>query len=165
MALFKFTKAILNGQAIEVYNQGNMRRDFTYIDDIAEAVVRLCSVIPQTNPDWSVEMRLSGHQQRPLSGLQHRQQPACAAHHLHPGAGAGTGSASQDDAAAHAARGCAGMADTSALEGGDRLQTKEPDSAVDPIRSLVSQLLRLSPASVAEALLSRMLAKLEHTFH
>ena len=55
MALFKFTKAILNGQAIEVYNQGNMRRDFTYINDIAEAVVRLSNVIPQANPDWSVE--------------------------------------------------------------------------------------------------------------
>ena len=41
MALFKFTKAILNGRAIDVYNHGKMVRDFTYIDDIAEAVVRL----------------------------------------------------------------------------------------------------------------------------
>ncbi len=55
MALFKFTKAILAGQAIEVYNQGDMRRDFTYIDDIAEAVVRLTDVIPQPNPAWTVE--------------------------------------------------------------------------------------------------------------
>ena len=55
MALFKFTKAILSGQAIDVYNQGNMRRDFTYIDDIAEAVVRLSGVIPQADPNWSVE--------------------------------------------------------------------------------------------------------------
>ena len=55
MALFKFTKAILQGQAIEVYNHGDMRRDFTYIDDIAEAVVRLSSVIPQADPQWSVE--------------------------------------------------------------------------------------------------------------
>ena len=55
MALFKFTKAILQGQAIEVYNHGDMRRDFTYIDDIAEAVVRLSSVIPQADPSWSVE--------------------------------------------------------------------------------------------------------------
>jgi len=55
MALFKFTKAILAGQAIDVYNQGDMRRDFTYIDDIAEAVVRLTDVIPQPNPAWTVE--------------------------------------------------------------------------------------------------------------
>ena len=55
MALFKFTKAILCGQAIDVYNHGDMRRDFTYIDDIAEAVVRLCDVIPTRNPQWSVE--------------------------------------------------------------------------------------------------------------
>jgi UDP-glucuronate 4-epimerase len=55
MALFKFTQAILDGRPIDVYNQGDMRRDFTYIDDIAEAVVRLTEVIPQRNPDWTVE--------------------------------------------------------------------------------------------------------------
>lgn len=55
MALFKFTRAILEGRAIDVYNHGQMRRDFTYIDDIAEAVVRLQDVIPQPNPAWTVE--------------------------------------------------------------------------------------------------------------
>ncbi|MFS7194647.1 NAD-dependent epimerase [Rahnella inusitata] len=55
MALFKFTKAIIAGQSIDVYNRGEMRRDFTYIDDIAEAIVRLQDVIPQAQPDWSVE--------------------------------------------------------------------------------------------------------------
>ena len=55
MALFKFTQAILAGRPIDVYNQGDMRRDFTYIDDIAEAVVRLTEVIPQRNPEWTVE--------------------------------------------------------------------------------------------------------------
>lgn len=55
MALFKFTQAILEGRPIDVYNHGDMRRDFTYIDDIAEAVVRLTEVIPQRNPDWRVE--------------------------------------------------------------------------------------------------------------
>lgn len=55
MALFKFTKAILAGQNIDVYNHGEMRRDFTYIDDIAEAIVRLQDVIPQSDPDWTVE--------------------------------------------------------------------------------------------------------------
>ena len=41
MALFKFTKAILSNQAIEVYNYGNMVRDFTYVDDVVESIVRL----------------------------------------------------------------------------------------------------------------------------
>lgn len=55
MALFKFTRAMIAGEKIDVYNQGQMRRDFTYIDDIAEAIVRLQDVIPQADPDWTVE--------------------------------------------------------------------------------------------------------------
>ncbi|MCA3993644.1 MULTISPECIES: NAD-dependent epimerase [Serratia] len=55
MALFKFTKAILAGESIDIYNHGEMHRDFTYIDDIAEAIVRLQAVIPQANPSWTVE--------------------------------------------------------------------------------------------------------------
>ncbi|AHG21853.1 protein CapI [Chania multitudinisentens RB-25] len=55
MALFKFTKAILAGESIDVYNHGEMHRDFTYIDDIVEAIVRLQAVVPQPNPDWNVE--------------------------------------------------------------------------------------------------------------
>ena len=46
MALFKFTRAILRGEPIDVYNEGLMRRDFTYIDDIAEGVVRVTDRIP-----------------------------------------------------------------------------------------------------------------------
>jgi UDP-glucuronate 4-epimerase len=42
MALFLFTKAILEGRAIDVFNHGNMRRDFTYVDDIVEGVIRVC---------------------------------------------------------------------------------------------------------------------------
>jgi UDP-glucuronate 4-epimerase len=53
MALFKFTKAILEGQPIDVYNYGRMRRDFTYIDDIVEGVVRVSDRLPQPNPAWS----------------------------------------------------------------------------------------------------------------
>ena len=52
MAVFIFTKAILEGRPIDVYNHGNMERDFTYIDDIVEAVIRLVDQIPQANPDW-----------------------------------------------------------------------------------------------------------------
>ncbi len=55
MALFKFTKAILAGQPIDVYNFGEMKRDFTFIDDIAEAIIRLADVIPQPDADWTVE--------------------------------------------------------------------------------------------------------------
>ncbi|WP_428943175.1 NAD-dependent epimerase [Pantoea sp. FN060301] len=55
MALFKFTKAIIAGEKIDVYNQGQMRRDFTYIDDIAEAILRLQDVIPQPDAEWTVE--------------------------------------------------------------------------------------------------------------
>lgn len=55
MALFKFTKAILAGESIDVYNHGEMHRDFTYIDDIAESIVRLQAVIPQANASWTVE--------------------------------------------------------------------------------------------------------------
>lgn len=55
MALFKFTRAMIAGEAIDVYNQGQMKRDFTYIDDIAEAIVRLQDVIPQADENWTVE--------------------------------------------------------------------------------------------------------------
>ena len=52
MALFLFTKAILEDQPIDVYNQGNMKRDFTYIDDIIEGVYRVAAKIPVSNPKW-----------------------------------------------------------------------------------------------------------------
>ncbi len=53
MALFMFTKAILAGQPIEVFNHGKMRRDFTYVDDIVEGVVRVMDKIPEPNLEWS----------------------------------------------------------------------------------------------------------------
>ena len=53
MALFLFTKAILAGQPIDVYNHGKMRRDFTYIDDIVQGVVRTSDQIATPNPDWN----------------------------------------------------------------------------------------------------------------
>lgn len=45
----------IGGESIDVYNHGEMHRDFTYIDDIAEAIVRLQAVIPQADPSWTVE--------------------------------------------------------------------------------------------------------------
>ncbi|XZE19690.1 NAD-dependent epimerase [Pirellulaceae bacterium SH449] len=52
MALFKFTKAILEGKPIDVYNQGIMKRDFTYVDDIVSAIVAVSDCIPAPNPEW-----------------------------------------------------------------------------------------------------------------
>ncbi|HEU5292244.1 MAG TPA: NAD-dependent epimerase [Cyclobacteriaceae bacterium] len=53
MALFIFTKAILDGKPIEVYNQGKMKRDFTYVDDIVEGIARLIPTIPTGNSSWN----------------------------------------------------------------------------------------------------------------
>jgi len=53
MALFLFTKAILEGKPIDVFNYGKMRRDFTYVDDIVEGVIRVIDNPPKANPEWS----------------------------------------------------------------------------------------------------------------
>jgi UDP-glucuronate 4-epimerase len=53
MALFLFTKAILAGEPISIFNHGHMQRDFTYVDDVVEAVVALTNVIPQPNSNWN----------------------------------------------------------------------------------------------------------------
>jgi len=52
MALFIFTRSILEGKPIEVFNEGNMLRDFTFIDDIVEGVVRVMNHIPKGDPAW-----------------------------------------------------------------------------------------------------------------
>ncbi|MBL0170017.1 MAG: NAD-dependent epimerase [Gemmatimonadaceae bacterium] len=56
MALFLFTKAILEGKPIDVFNHGKMRRDFTYIDDIVEGVIRTSDHTAQSNPDWNSDV-------------------------------------------------------------------------------------------------------------
>jgi UDP-glucuronate 4-epimerase len=53
MALFLFTQAIMEGKPIDVYNNGNMQRDFTYIDDIVEGTVRVIDNPPKGNPNWT----------------------------------------------------------------------------------------------------------------
>src|SRR5690606_12924406 len=53
MALFLFTKAILEGRPIDVYNHGKMKRDFTYVDDIVEAIARLVPKAPKPDNAWS----------------------------------------------------------------------------------------------------------------
>ena len=56
MAYFSFTKAILEGRTIDVFNHGLMQRDFTFIDDIVEGIVRVMEQIPCHNPLWNPEM-------------------------------------------------------------------------------------------------------------
>jgi UDP-glucuronate 4-epimerase len=53
MALFRFTRKMLAGEAIDVFNYGKHRRDFTYIDDIVEGVIRVLDRVPEPSPDWS----------------------------------------------------------------------------------------------------------------
>lgn len=55
MALFLFTKAILEGKPIDVYNHGQMKRDFTYVDDIVEGIYRLITHIPEPNTTWDAK--------------------------------------------------------------------------------------------------------------
>jgi UDP-glucuronate 4-epimerase len=55
MALYIFTKAILEGRPIDVFNHGKMRRDFTFVDDIVEGVIRVTDQVARPNPNWSGE--------------------------------------------------------------------------------------------------------------
>lgn len=63
MVMFIFAKAILEGRPIDVFNYGKMKRDFTYIDDIVEGVVRVIDKIPQSDPGWD------GNDPDPASGI------------------------------------------------------------------------------------------------
>jgi UDP-glucuronate 4-epimerase len=56
MAMWLFIDAIMHGRPIKLFNNGRMRRDFTYIDDVVEAVVRLVPRPPTANPAWSADM-------------------------------------------------------------------------------------------------------------
>ena len=102
MALFLFTKAILAGRPIDVFNHGRMQRDFTYIDDIVEGVVRVADRMPgRTRP---------GRATRPipapagaLQDLQHRQPSAGRTAVLHRDAGEVLGAAGREKPAADAA--------------------------------------------------------------
>ncbi|MFG0333800.1 MAG: NAD-dependent epimerase [Maioricimonas sp. JB049] len=55
MALFLFSKAIMEGRPIDVFNGGKMRRDFTYIDDIVEGIVRVAANVPAADPNWNAD--------------------------------------------------------------------------------------------------------------
>lgn len=65
MALFKFTKAILDGDKIPVFNYGKHRRDFTYVDDIVEGIIRVLDKPAKSNPQWRSENPDSGSSKAP----------------------------------------------------------------------------------------------------
>jgi UDP-glucuronate 4-epimerase len=65
MALFKFTKAMLAGEKIQVFNYGKHRRDFTYVDDIVEGVIRVLDRPAAPNPNWSGDNPDSGTSSAP----------------------------------------------------------------------------------------------------
>ncbi len=66
MALFKFTKAILDGKSIDVYNEGKMKRDFTYVDDIATSVLLVLDQIPVANAHWNSDRPDPGSSSAPF---------------------------------------------------------------------------------------------------
>ncbi|MAZ67119.1 MAG: protein CapI [Kangiellaceae bacterium] len=65
MAPIKFAKRIVNGEAIDIYNNGNLQRDFTYIDDIVEGIIRVQDVIPQPESGWTPETGSAGTSSAP----------------------------------------------------------------------------------------------------
>ena len=87
MSMALFTKAILAGEPIKVFNHGRMRRDFTYIDDIVEGVVRVLDLIPAKRPGRRIRcLRTSVEQCGPVPSVQHRQQSPGRAARVHPAA-------------------------------------------------------------------------------
>ena len=67
MALFIFTKAILEGRPIQVFNEGRMRRDFTYIDDVVEGVLRASERVPAPNLQWDGATPTPAAARRPIA--------------------------------------------------------------------------------------------------
>jgi UDP-glucuronate 4-epimerase len=65
MAMWIFTSAIIEGRPIKLFNRGDMRRDFTYIDDVTEAVLRLIDHVPTPDPAWSGEAPDAGSSNAP----------------------------------------------------------------------------------------------------
>lgn len=65
MAYFKFAKAIMKGEKIDVYNDGDMMRDFTFVDDIVQGISGLLNVIPEKNEKWDAEKADPGSSSAP----------------------------------------------------------------------------------------------------
>ena len=144
MALFIFTKAILEGRPIQVFNEGRMRRDFTYIDDVVEGVLRASERVPAAQPAVGRRTPRPRQQHGALSALQHRQQRAGGPDACHRHAGGGARAQGPAGAAADAAgrRGrdlcrCGGPRARRGLQAGDA--DRDGDCA---LRGVVSGVLR-----------------------
>ena len=68
MALFKFTDSIISDKPIEIYNNGDMKRDFTFIDDLVEAMYLLSKKIPQSSPNKNLKKMRVYHLLHPSGG-------------------------------------------------------------------------------------------------
>ena len=83
MALFLFTKNILAGLPIDVFNEGHHQRDFTYVDDIVKGVAAAVDHVASPDPDWDSDHPNPSTSKRPVSDLQHRQPKARGADALY----------------------------------------------------------------------------------
>ena len=104
MALFLFTRAILEDRPIDVFNEGRMQRDFTYVDDVVEGVVRVLARPPAPDPDVVRGPARPGNEPARLPRLQHRQQPARGAPALHRGARGVPGTDGEEEPPARCSR-------------------------------------------------------------
>ena len=104
MALFLFTKAILEGRPIDVFNHGRMRRDFTYIDDIVEGVVRVIDNVATPNPAWSGDEPDPATSAAPYRLYNIGNNNPVELTDVHPGHRGGSGPEGRGQPAAHAAR-------------------------------------------------------------
>lgn len=107
MAPYLFTKNIFAGEPIKLFNNGEHMRDFTYIDDIVDGILRTSEDIARPNPDWDGGTSGPGNQQRAISHLQYRQQQAGHAVGFHRGDRGRLEQEGRPGIAADAARRCA----------------------------------------------------------
>ena len=108
MALFLFTRAILEGRPVDVFNHGQMQRDFTYIDDIVEGVVRVMDRAPEANRGVRQGHAGSGALMGAVPGAEHRQSRAGGAARVPGCAGGGAWEEGRAAVPADAAGGCGG---------------------------------------------------------
>jgi len=143
MALFIFTRAILAGEPIDLFNYGRMRRDFTYIDDIVEGVIRITDHVAQPDPAWSSEAPDAGQEPGAVPALQHRQSSAGRAGLSDRGPGAQARAARPPESASHpAGRRTGDLCGCGRSDARCRLQAVDVDRGGHlPLRGLVPRLL------------------------
>jgi UDP-glucuronate 4-epimerase len=115
VALFKFVQNILAGPSIDVYNSGNMERDFTYVDDLVEAFARLCHEIPPSGGRDGRERHRLGEPCGPAPRGEYRRWISRRPAHVHRGDRSGTRAASHTELHGDAARRCSQTEASTAL--------------------------------------------------